>query len=88
MAINVKKPEAEQLARELAARTGESLTEAVLVALRERAERLRLADAGHGSQDRTEQILAVGRDIAPLLQEPWVSRDHGDLLYDEDGLPA
>lgn len=39
MALSIKHPDADRLARELAARTGESLTEAVLVALRERLAR-------------------------------------------------
>lgn len=39
MALSIKDPEADRLARELAARTGETLTEAVVVALRERLAR-------------------------------------------------
>jgi antitoxin VapB len=39
MALNIKHPDADRLARELAARTGESLTDAVLNALRERLRR-------------------------------------------------
>ena len=39
MALSIKDPEADRLARELAARTGESLTEVVVVALRERLAR-------------------------------------------------
>jgi antitoxin VapB len=41
MALNIKSEEADQLARELAAATGESLTTAVTVALRERLKRVR-----------------------------------------------
>ncbi|MFI7677047.1 type II toxin-antitoxin system VapB family antitoxin [Actinophytocola sp. NPDC049390] len=40
MALNIKDPEAERLAAEVAALTGESKTAAVRVALRERRERL------------------------------------------------
>ncbi len=39
MALNIKHPEADRLARELAARTGETITQAVLNALRERLKR-------------------------------------------------
>jgi antitoxin VapB len=39
MALNIKSAEADRLARELAARTGESITEAVTKALRERLDR-------------------------------------------------
>lgn len=41
MAISLKDPEADRLAREVAARTGETLTRAVIVALRERLVRLK-----------------------------------------------
>jgi len=41
MALNIKSDEADRLARELAAVTGESLTTAVTVALQERLKRVR-----------------------------------------------
>lgn len=41
MALSIKDPEADRLARELARRTGESLTEAVVRSLRERLDRQR-----------------------------------------------
>ena len=31
--------------------------------------------------------LAIGKDCAARLKEPFRSADHGDLLYDERGLP-
>ncbi len=34
-----------------------------------------------------QRLLAIGRDCAQYLQEPFRSADHGDLLYDERGLP-
>lgn len=87
MAVNIKNPEAERLARELAARTGENLTTAVTTALRERLERLQHTTPDAGSAERVEHILALSRDIAARLTEPWASQDHGDLLYDDTGLP-
>jgi antitoxin VapB len=39
MALSIKDPDADRLARALAERTGETLTEAVINALRERLER-------------------------------------------------
>lgn len=76
--------EANCLARELAALTGEDLTTAVTRALSERLERARRA-----SQERllADRLLAIGRDCANRLNEPYRSQDHGDLLYDERGLP-
>lgn len=32
-------------------------------------------------------LLDIGRDLAARLVEPHRSADHGDLLYDEQGLP-
>lgn len=83
MGMNIKDDEAHRLARELAALTGESLTRAVTEALRERVARIR-RQRGKGL---AEEILAIGRDCAPRLKEPYRSADHGDLLYDRRGLP-
>jgi hypothetical protein len=33
------------------------------------------------------ELLALGRDCAARLKEPWRSADHAELLYDERGLP-
>jgi hypothetical protein len=33
------------------------------------------------------ELLALGRDCAARLMEPWRSADHAELLYDERGLP-
>ncbi len=34
-----------------------------------------------------ERLLAIGRDCAAHLKEPYRSTDHGKLLYDDRGLP-
>jgi antitoxin VapB len=83
MSLNIKSEDAHRLARELAALTGESMTAVVTTALRERMERLRRSRK-HGLSER---LLAIGRDSAPRFKEPYRSADHGDLLYDERGLP-
>jgi antitoxin VapB len=83
MGLNIKKNETHRLARELAKLTGESMTEAVTQAVRERLARLRRERAG-GLADR---LLTIGRDCAARLKEPYPSADHADLLYDERGLP-
>jgi len=83
MTMNIKNEEAYRLAKELAALTGESLTGAVTAALRERLARVKRE---RGS-DLAGHLLAIGRDCAAHLQEPYRSADHGDLLYDERGLP-
>jgi antitoxin VapB len=83
MGLNIKKDETDRLARELAKLTGESMTEAVTQAVRERLARLRRERAG-GFADR---LLRIGRDCAARLKEPHRSADQADLLYDERGLP-
>jgi antitoxin VapB len=84
MSLNVKNPEAHELARELAELTGESMSSAVTVAVRERRDRV-LAERSGGL---AEQMLALGRDCARRLPERVRRIDHGELLYDENGLPA
>jgi antitoxin VapB len=83
MSLNIKNEEADRLAHELAGLTGESLTMAVTVAMRERLDRLQQSKAGSLS----ERLLKIGKDCAVHLKEPFRTVDHGDLLYDEKGLP-
>lgn len=83
MSLNIKNDEAHRLAQELAALTGESMTAAVTEAVRERLERIRREKGGR----LAERLLAIGKDCASHLKEPFRSVDHGDLLYGEDGLP-
>ena len=71
------------MARELARLTGESMTVAVNEAIRERLERVR----GKSKDDIVEQIMKIAEECGPLWKEPYRSIDHGDLLYDEKGLP-
>ena len=84
MGLNIKNAEAHRLAQELAALTGESMTTAVTEAVCERLERTRRERSGSGLADR---LLAIGRDCAVHLREPFRSVEHGDLLHDEHGLP-
>lgn len=83
MAMNIKNDEAQKLAHELSKLTGESLTAAVTEAVRERLERVQSAQ-GAGLAER---LLRIGKDCAAHLKEPFKSADHGDILYDERGLP-
>jgi antitoxin VapB len=83
MGLNIKSEETHRLAQELARLTGESMTAAVTEAVRERLDRVR-RERAVGLADR---LLAIGKDCAARLKEPFSSADHGDLLYDERGLP-
>ncbi|TDO45617.1 antitoxin VapB [Kribbella sp. VKM Ac-2571] len=83
MSLNIKNEETHGLVRELARLTGESQTAAVDVAVRERLARVRrLRGAG-----LAHRLLAIGADTAHRLPEDLRTADHGDLLYDENGLP-
>jgi antitoxin VapB len=83
MSLNIKNEKTHRTARELARLTGESMTAAVDKALGERLERVRKSK-GSGLGDRLRKIA---RECAPLWKEPYRSIEHGDLLYDEKGLP-
>lgn len=83
MALSIKNPEADRLARELAAITGESLSDAVIAALRERLART--AGRRHASSLRND-IKRIQDRIAQL---PVLDRgtDEKIIGYDEHGLP-
>ncbi|HWT88902.1 MAG TPA: type II toxin-antitoxin system VapB family antitoxin [Candidatus Angelobacter sp.] len=82
MSLNVKSPEAHKLAQAVAKETGETLTEAVTVALRERLARLRKA---RKQQKLVEEILAISDRFVKQMKGPPI--DHDTFLYDENGLP-
>lgn len=80
MGLNIKKEETHALAAEVAELAGETLTQAVTVALQERLERLRQRQDADAKIRRVKQLLDELGPIGPLP-------DHGELLYDELGLP-
>lgn len=84
MALNIKDDAADQLVRELAAETGESITTAVTVAARERLERLR----GAVPRERREQALTeiTGRSATRRLRDHRTAEEI--LGYGPDGLPS
>ena len=86
MSLNIKNEDTERLARQLAAATGESLTSAITVAVRERLDRLHHHD-DDAAAGRAARIREIAADAAGRWVEPYRSADHGDLLYDEHGLP-
>lgn len=84
MALSIKNPEADRLARELTDLTGESLTEAVIISLRERLERKR---AQKDNRPMAERLMEIGRRCAslPVLD----GRTPDEIIgYDENGLPT
>lgn len=83
MGLNIDTEEALRLAEELSRVTGESLTDAVTIALRERLEKVRPQD----DRGLSERLMVIAREAGPLWKEPWKSTDPDEFLYDENGLP-
>ena len=84
MPLSIKDPEADQLARSLAQRTGETITQAVITALRERLTREQRKD--ETIENLVEEIMDIGKHCAalPLLD----ARSPDEIIgYDERGLP-
>lgn len=84
MALNIRNPEAERLADELARRTGETKTQAVIQALRDRLARVRRQRPGRRLAD---ELNDIARRCASL---PVLDRRAPDeiLGYDDQGLPG
>jgi len=83
MALNIKSPEAHELARELAVETGESITEAVTEAVRERLAAVRAT----GSPDvLLAEVASIQEFVASLPDIDGCILD-ADLGHDEFGLP-
>ncbi len=84
MALNIKDPETDRLVRSLADVTGESITAAVAIAVRERLDRLQGRRAG---ADLGDAITEIALRCAAL---PELDRRSADeiLGYDKDGLPT
>jgi antitoxin VapB len=83
MGMSIKNLDVERLAREIAAKTGESLTGAIQRALEERLERLKREQRRSVSLNQLEDILRRV-DQLPIAD----SRSPNEILgYDDHGLP-
>lgn len=83
MPLSIKSIEVERMAREIAAKTGESLTGAIQKALQERLDRLRRERRSQIVANQLQEILRRV-DQLPVLD----SRSPDEILgYDEHGLP-
>jgi len=82
MQLNIKNEDARRMAIQLAHLTGESMTQAVTEAIRERLEREK---GKHGRSDVAKKLMNIGRRCSsrPLTD----SRTPDEILYDKDGLP-
>lgn len=84
MALSIKNPETEQLAREVAKATGETITEAIQKSLQERLERLHKERRKSTVRAEVEEMLRR-IDALPVLDP----RTPDEIIgYDERGLPG
>jgi antitoxin VapB len=86
MGVIVKNPATEAKIRKLAARTGESLTEAIDHAVEERLERLGSPKRkGRVNRKRLAELIAYFNSL-PKINEHLT--DEEIIGYDENGLPT
>ncbi|HMV78156.1 MAG TPA: type II toxin-antitoxin system VapB family antitoxin [Leptospiraceae bacterium] len=83
MALSLKDPETDQLARKVSQLTGETITQAITIALRERLDRLE-HNYDMMRKVRIQEILDQFKAKVPLTAK---SSDHSEMLYGKDGLP-
>ena len=90
MALNIKDPETERLATEVAALTGESKTRAIRQALSERKQRLLLARNGRGRYERTMRFLegTLWAQLPDSVRGVAVTKEEREALlgYGPDGV--
>ncbi|MCY4165739.1 MAG: type II toxin-antitoxin system VapB family antitoxin [Gammaproteobacteria bacterium] len=84
MSLNIKNDETCRLASDLAQLTGETMTGAITVALRERIERERRR---RGLEVRARELRGIAERCAKLMGPESAAMEHGELLYDDQGLP-
>ena len=84
MALNIRNAEAERLAEAVARMTGETKTEAVTKALKERMENLKRR---HSRKRLADELDEIARHCAalPVLDKRG---DYEIIGYDKDGMPA
>jgi antitoxin VapB len=83
VALNIKDPETDRLARQLAAETGLSLTESLRTAIEDQLVRVRRRRLAANRQDALQRYIDRGRRRAILD-----TRSSDEILgYDDDGLP-
>lgn len=83
MALSIKHPDADRLARELSRTTGETITEAVTKAIRERLVR-------ETGRDPDAVLAEIERIVAEVARLPVLDDRTADEIigYDEHGLPT
>ena len=83
MALSIQNSKAEKLAREVAAQSGETITQAIIRALEERLERMR---GRRTVSDTAAEILKISKRCSQLPDRD-VRMPEEILGYDEMGVP-
>jgi antitoxin VapB len=83
MALSIQNSKAEKLAREVAALSGETITQAITRALEERLERMR---GRRTAYDTAAEILKISRRCSRLPDKDMRTADE-ILEYDRNGVP-
>lgn len=84
MSLNIKNKEIYTLASDLAKMTGQSMTSVVLDALRIQRKRLSQQES---AETRFQELMAIAERCAKHIRQPISAVEHGDMLYDENGMP-
>jgi hypothetical protein len=84
MGISIKNDEVEAMIRKLAEAEGAGVTEVVERAVRDRIAKLE----GLEASEEADRQRRIDETIARFRSYPvYDDRDHGDMLYDKNGLP-
>ena len=83
MALSIKNPQTERIAREVAAETGENITQAIYIALEERLERIR---GRVKTPDMAADIMNISKRCSRLPDHDRRTPDE-ILGYDPTGVP-
>ena len=84
MSLNIKNREVYDLASELAWLTGRSMTAVVLDALRQQRDWLQQQQQ---KDARVQELMTIAQRCAVRIKQPVAAQQHGDMLYDEQGMP-
>lgn len=90
MSLNIKDPEVHEMARQIAANHGISMTGAVREALREKLEKdgaAKDASSEEEAKRKYDLLMEFADECARLVPDPIHSWEIDKYLYDEDGLP-
>jgi antitoxin VapB len=85
MALNLKNPETERLAKQLAHSTGETITRAVTVAIKERLERAN--SRSRKAKGQLDRMIEIVNRTSSRIRDRRPSKELFDELYDDSGMP-